>query len=216
MLKIFIVDDELLFRNAISRRLREDYKNGNVVGETSNGPGAITRAVELRPDILLMDIMTRKGSAVETIEKIHEQLPYMKTIILSENDDEESLVQAVLAGASAYLLKSCSFRELVECIQGLGLGYSFLTPSMAAKLIERYRRAAKSWKPVETHSLTSREREILALAAQGLTNRDIGQRIFISETTVKAHFRSILSKMEVKNRAGAIALATAKGIIREK
>lgn len=212
-IKVLVVDDDRLFLECLEYILSNDYNGFRIIGKTIDGSMAVKKVDEFKPNVVIMGLGTESDSGVAMTEAILEKFPNIKVIILSMSKDINVLSRVVRAGASAYLLKTCSIRELVESILAVASGACVLTPSMAGKLMEEFRQQNKNMQAQNFFSLSAREKEILQFAAVGASNKEIAEKCYISETTVKSHFRNILGKMEVRNRAGAVALATSKGLL---
>ena len=220
MVKLMLVDDYPAYRQGLAELLNRKYgeftdTRAFVISEIGSNIDILKAVAELRPDIVLLDYQMQHKGALETTEIICREFPGIKVIILSFSDLEEDFFRAIRAGASAYLLKNSTFRNLAESIHTVATGNTAISAPMLNKLIEEFRRNVKE-SGKDLCALSQREMEILSLAARGQSNKKIAESCFISETTVKAHFRSILSKMEVRNRAGAVAIATARGFIKRE
>jgi two-component system nitrate/nitrite response regulator NarL len=162
---------------------------------------------------MIIGVRPYSDRGIELIETVHKKYPEIKVIALSVSEDGTNLPRLINAGISAYLLRSCSIYELADSILSVVNGVQVLTPSMIGKLMEAFRRQSHSAQNQSLFSLSDREKEILKYVATGASNKEIAKSCYISETTVKTHLRNILSKMEVKNRAGAVSLATTMGIL---
>src|SRR3989442_9651813 len=213
VLRVLIVDDHALFRRGLQMVLRQE-QDLEVVGEASDGHEAVEKATELMPDVILMDGRMPPRSGIEATQQIKDLLPHVKILMLTIPDEEADLYEAIKAGASGYLLKEISIDEVADAIRSVSAGQSRLSPSMAAKLLAEF--AAMSKRAAETRQLpaprlTEREMEVLRLVAQGLNNRDIAGKLFISENTVKNHIRNILEKLHLHSRMEAVVYA-----VREK
>ena len=215
MTRILLVDDDHLFLELLEHTLRKDYKDFEIVGKFEFCTDIVDSIDELKPDVMIIGLRPNNDHGVELIKTIHEEYPEVKVIALSVSDDGTNLPQLINAGISAYLLRSCSILELVESIHSVVSGIQVLTPSMIGKLMEAFRRQAHNKHNQSLFSLSDREKEILKYVATGASNKEIAKSCHISETTVKAHLRNILSKMGVHNRAGAVSLATTMGILRQ-
>ena len=213
MTKVLLMDDDYLFLQCLESTLSADFNDFRIMGKVVGYAEVVRRVEELRPDVVIMGIYPGNDHTIEAIETLREKFPDIKVIVLSMSKDERTLSRVVNTGVSAYLLKTCSIQELAESILKVVAGTFVLTPSMAGKLMESFRRQNQNTQYQSTCSLSIREKEILQLAAAGASNKEIAERCCISVTTVKSHFRNILGKMEVRNRAGAVALATSIGII---
>ena len=220
MVKLMLVDDFPAYRQGLAELLSKKYNDvtgthAYVVGEMNSDADIIRAIGELRPDVILLDFQIQHKDVLGITELVHQNYPDVKVIIVSFSGLEEDFFCAIRAGASAYILKNSSFRSLAESIHTVATGNTAVSAPMLTKLIEEFRRNSRS-NDKEPCSLSHREMEILNLAARGQSNKKIAAACFISETTVKAHFRSILSKMDVRNRAGAVAIATARGFIKRE
>jgi len=212
-LKVLIVDDHALFRRGLQMVLEQEA-DIEVVGEAADGQEAVVRAQELMPDVVLMDVRMPKRSGIEATEEIRELLPHIKVLMLTISDEESDLYDAIKAGASGYLLKEISIEEVAGAIRSVWAGQSRISPSMASKLLTEFAAMSKRTderRQVPAPRLTAREMEVLTLVAEGLNNREIGQRLFISENTVKNHIRNILEKLHLHSRMEAVVYA-----VREK
>jgi DNA-binding NarL/FixJ family response regulator len=212
-LKVLIVDDHALFRRGLQMVLRQEA-DIDVIGEAADGNEAVEMAQESMPDVILMDVRMPHRSGIEATHQIKDLLPHVKILMLTISDEEADLYEAIKAGASGYLLKEIPIDEVSEAIRSVSAGQSRLSPSMAAKLLTEF--AAMSKRAAETRQLpaprlTEREMEVLRLVAQGLNNRDIAGKLFISENTVKNHIRNILEKLHLHSRMEAVVYA-----VREK
>ena len=207
------MDDDHLFLELLEHTLRKDYGDFEIVGKYELGSDIVDSVDELKPDVIIIGIRPNNDQSIELIEMIHEEYPEVKMIALSVSEDGTNLPRLINAGISAYLLRSCSILELADSILSVVSGIQVLTPSMIGKLMEAFRRQSSNAQNQSLFSLSDREKEILKYVATGASNKEIAKSCYISETTVKTHLRNILSKMEVKNRAGAVSLATTMGIL---
>jgi two-component system NarL family response regulator len=217
-LKVLIVDDHALFRRGLQMVLRQE-PDIDVVGEAADGNEAVDMAQESMPDVILMDVRMPHRSGIEATRQIKDLLPHVKILMLTISDEEADLYEAIKAGASGYLLKEIPIDEVSEAIRSVSAGQSRLSPSMAAKLLTEF--AAMSKRAAETRQLpaprlTEREMEVLRLVAQGLNNRDIGGKLFISENTVKNHIRNILEKLHLHSRMEAVVYAVREKLLEIK
>ena len=211
MIKVLVVDDHPVFRHGLISVL-EKLPDFQVVGQATNGLEAVVKAQEYQPDVVTMDIRMPGGGGVESTAAIRLTLPQVKVLILTVSDRDDDLFAAIKAGAKGYLLKSAELDELVGAIRLVAGNEAIVSPSMAARLLEEFQQSSGYRSDIELGKLSRREREVLQLVAQGGSNKGIATKLFISETTVTAHLRSILEKLHVKNRAEAVAKATAKGL----
>lgn len=213
MVKILVVDDHPVFRHGLSSILNKTPEF-QVIGDACNGTEALTKVAELKPDVVVMDIFMRGGDGIETTTQLRQSHPNTGVLILSMSDNEDDLFRAIKAGAKGYLLKNVGLGEIIDSIKQVARGDAVLSPSMAVKLMQEFRETNRENTKKDCFNLSPRECEILQLAAQGASNKEIADKCFISETTVKAHFRNILEKLHVRNRAGAVALAASKGLLK--
>ncbi|MFL6132236.1 MAG: response regulator [Nocardioidaceae bacterium] len=206
-----VVDDQELFRRGLTMLLRVE-DDIDVVGEAGDGVAATELAATAVPDVVLMDVRMPKRSGIEACVAINEAAPTARIIMLTVSDEEADLYDAVKNGASGYLLKDSSIDEVAQAIRVVADGQSLISPSMAIKLLDEFKQMSRSDRQqVPTPKLTDRELEVLKLVAQGLNNREIAKRLFISENTVKNHVRNILEKLQLHSRMEAVMYA-----VREK
>ena len=206
MLRLMLVDDHEVVRLGM-RALLERHPSFSVVGEASSEDEAVALALELTPDLVLMDIRLAGGSGIEACQKIKELLPETKVIMLTSFAEDELLFAAIRAGATGYLLKQIAGGDVIRAIEGAARGESMLDPSLTQRVFFEVRRSIKKEEAVAFQDLTSQERQVLLLIAEGRTNREIAAELFLSEGTVRNYVSSILSKLGVSNRAEAAAYA---------
>ncbi len=205
-LRLLLVDDHEVVRLGM-RALLERHPTFTVVGEASSEDEALAQALEHVPDVILMDIRLAGGSGIEACQKIKEVLPETKVIMLTSFAEDELLFAAIRAGASGYLLKQVGAGELVRAIDMASRGESMLDPTLTQRVFFEVRRSIQKEEAVAFQDLTSQERQVLQLIAEGKTNREIATDLFLSEGTVRNYVSSILSKLNVSNRAEAAAYA---------
>lgn len=206
---MLVVDDHALFRRGLISVL-EPFADIAVVGEAGDGTEAIRAAADLMPDVVLLDIRMPKASGIDACAGIKSAVPTAKIVILTISDEEDDLFQAIKEGATGYLLKDNSVEQLPEAVRATFEGQSFITPSMATKLLSEFTELAKNTpvsRDLPAAELTARETEVLKLVARGLGNREIGRELFITENTVKNHVRNILEKLHVHSRMEAAIYA---------
>jgi DNA-binding NarL/FixJ family response regulator len=212
--RILIVDDQALFREGLFTLLsvQPDF---DVVGEASNGEEAIRIAVNLRPDVILMDLRMPVLDGVSATRRLHDLLPNCRVIVLTTFDDDELVFDGLRAGAAGYLLKDVNSEKLFEAIRAADRGEYFLLPSITAKVVAEFARISKpAPKFVDplVEPLSAREMEILKLVATGASNKEIAENLVIAEGTVKNHLTSIFGKLDVKDRMQAVLRAGELGI----
>ncbi len=211
VIRLLLADDQTLLRQGLRTIL--DLERGlSVVGEAADGEAAVQRALELRPDIVLMDIQMPRRGGVEATALIAAACPETRVIVLTTFDYEEYVFDAVKAGAMGYLLKDVPAAELIDTIRRVHAGESFIQPRVASKLLLEFGRRARAPQSQE-EELTEREREMLALLAAGASNREIGARLYLAEGTVKNHVSNILGKLHAANRTHAVSLAREQGLL---
>lgn len=204
-MRILIADDHALFRESLGSLLTA--REFDVVGEASNGREAVEKAWELKPDVVLMDLSMPEVGGLEATKHLTAELPDIKVVILTASDDDESLFEAIKAGAKGYLLKDLDADEFFALLGAVGRGEPALTPSLARKLLDEFARPAGK-KRDDPDALTDREQEVLEFMVDGITtNRKLAQQLGISENTVKFHVRNILDKLHLHNRAQVVAYA---------
>lgn len=206
-IRVLVADDHLLVREGVCKLLELDEKI-TVVGEAVDGEDVINKAKEMKPDLILMDLNMPKLSGIQASHQIKTFFPEIKIIILTIHDDEEYIYEVLKAGAEGYLQKDVSAEELRSALQMVSNGETLFPATVINRVMGRGRR--KREENIED-ILTDREIEVLDMMAKGNTNRSIGEKLFISEKTVKNHVSSILKKLEVNDRTQAVIYAIKKG-----
>ena len=202
-IRVLVVDDHPLFRQGVVHSLGTD-SGLTVVGETASGEEALKLARELLPDVVLLDISMPGWNGLVTAEKINSACPATTIVMLTVSEDKDQLFAAFKAGARAYVLKGVSARELTQVVRTAASGEVYVSPSLASEMLVSL---TQSQAPDPLQELTEREREILGLIGTGMTNREIGERIFLSEKTIKHYVTNILQKLQVRSRVEAALLA---------
>lgn len=210
-IRVMVVDDHPMWRDGVKSDL-ESSGTAEVVAEASDGGEAIERALDIMPDVVLMDLQLPNLSGAEAIRRIVEQSPHMKILVLSASAEEADVLEAVKAGAAGYLLKSSTAEELVDAVGRVRTGEPVFTPSLAGLVLDEFRRIARN-DPSEP-GLTARENEVLKLVAKGYTYPEIGDKLFISTKTVQNHVQNILTKLQLKRRYDLMRYAIQKGLDR--
>jgi two-component system, NarL family, response regulator DevR len=204
-LRLLVVDDHEVVRQGLVALLerREAFQ---VVAEAGTVAESIEQARRHQPDIVIMDVRLPDGSGIEACRAIRAELPSTRVVMLTSYPDEEAVLSAIVAGASGYLLKQIRGRDLVAALETVGRGGSLLDPAVTERVLERIRRIASgASESDEISQLTSQERKILLLVAEGKTNKEIASEIFLSDKTVKNYVSSILAKLNLERRAQAAA-----------
>jgi DNA-binding NarL/FixJ family response regulator len=213
-MRVVIADDHPLFRDGLRGLL--EARGIDVVGEARNGREAFDQARRQRPDVVLMDLAMPEVSGLAATRLISAELPDIKVVILTASDDDADLFEAIKSGAQGYLFKNVDSDEFFRLLNGVAHGEPALTPALARKLLGEFARPAPPTRPsaAPPSALTDREREVLDLLVQGVTsNRDLAERLVVTENTVKYHLRNILDKLHVQNRAQVVAYAVRQGIV---
>ena len=210
-LKVLIADDHPLLREALHKTL-DGEEDMEVIAEAGDGEEAVKLASEMKPDVVVMDIVMPKLNGIEATKKIKEVAPDIAILILTAYDDDEYVLGLLDAGAAGYLLKSARGRDLVDAIWTIRAGESVLHPNIIAKLLKRAMTA-----PVEEHKhselLSERESEVLKLVALGMSNKEVAEKLFVSQRTVKAHLTNIFNKLNVASRSEAIVRGLQWGLV---
>jgi two-component system response regulator DevR len=199
-IRVFLLDDHEVVRRGIGDLLRAEG-DIEVAGEAATAAEALARIPAVRPDVAILDARLPDGSGIDVCRDIRSQLPEVRCLILTSYDDDDAIFAAVMAGAAGYLLKEIRGSSLVDAVRQIATGKSLLDPGVTERLLARIRTPD----PVDTRltSLTEREREILDLIADGLTNRQIGERLFLAEKTVKNYVSGLLAKLGMQRRTQA-------------
>jgi two-component system NarL family response regulator len=212
-IRVLVADDHALLRKSVVSLLSEE-SDIEVVGEANDGEEAIAMAADLVPDLILMDVRMPKVLGIEAARQISAAQPATKIVMLTVSDEEEDLFEAIKAGASGYLLKEIDPTEIAQAIRQIVAGHSLLSPAVASKLVSEFAAISrKSDERASRPSLTDRELQVLRYASDGLTNRQIGRRLQISENTVKNHIRNILEKLHLHSRMEAVLYAVREELI---
>ncbi|MDI6101313.1 response regulator transcription factor [Actinoplanes sp. NEAU-A12] len=205
MIRILLVDDHPVVRMGL-RGMLDAEPDLTVVGEASSGAEGVELALAERPDIVLMDLRMPGGDGVEATGRILSSAPGVRVMVLTTFESDRDILRAIEAGASGYLLKDASPRELADAVRAAARGETVLAPSVASTVVRQVRSPAPP-------ALSARETEVLRLVAAGLTNADIGRRLFISEATVKTHLLRVFNKLDVADRTAAVTTAMRHGLL---
>lgn len=205
-IRVLLVDDHAVVRLGL-RSLLVNQPGFRVVGEAGTAAEAVAMARQARPDVILMDVRLPDGSGIEACRKIKAESPEARVVMLTSYSDEEAIVGAVMAGANGYLLKQADSERLTQAIRDAASGASSLDPRAAGALLTQFRELSAKQAEAELAGLTDRERRMLALIAEGYTNRAIGERLHLSEKTVRNHVSQLLRKLGFQRRSQAAAWA---------
>lgn len=205
-IRILLVEDQTLMRQGLKTIL--DLEPGfQVIGEASDGEKGAQLALALRPDVVLMDVQMPRLNGVDATAQLCRQWPQARVIILTTFDRDDYVYQGIRAGALGYLLKDAPVQQLVETIRRVHAGEVFIQPEIASRALREMMR------PITTEHLSEREREVLVLLAQGTSNKEIAEKLFITEGTVKNHVSNILAKLQAENRTQAADIARRQGLV---
>lgn len=205
MIKVFLVDDHEVVRRGVADLLEADPEL-IVVGEAPTAAQALARIPALRPDVALLDVRLPDGNGVELCRELRSKVPELNVLMLTSYTDEEAMLNAILAGAGGYVIKDIQGLQLVSAVHEVGSGRSLLDNRAAATLMAKLRADAAHEGPLS--DLTEQERTLLDLIGEGLTNRQISERMFLAEKTVKNYVSRLLTKLGLQRRTQAAVLAT--------
>jgi DNA-binding NarL/FixJ family response regulator len=214
--RVLIADDHALFRDGLRSML--EARGVEVIGEASNGREAVEQALRLGPNVVLMDLHMPELDGLAATRLISAERPAVSVVILTASEEDAHLFEAIKSGAQGYLFKNLASDELFRLLEGVARGEPALTPALARKLLTAFASGPQVAPTPAIHggldALTEREREVLDLLVQGITsNRELAERMVISENTVKYHLRNILDKLHVQNRAKVVAFAARHGLV---
>ena len=204
MIRVLLVDDQSIIREGLSSLLQAK-QDIEVVGEAENGKLAVEQALKLQPDVVLMDMRMPIMDGIAATRNLQQKAPNVKVLVLTTFDDDDYINQAMKFGAKGYLLKDTPSEELAQAIRAVNKGYTQMGPGLFEKVMTATPHVEE---PPELEQLTPREKEVLQLIAKGLNNREIAEKLFISERTVKNHVNSILSRLNLRDRTQAAIFAS--------
>jgi two-component system response regulator DevR len=204
--RILIVDDHEVVRLGL-RALLEKQPNLDVVAEAATAREALEKTRDYNPDVVVMDIRLKGGSGIEACQEITEAYPETKVIMLTSYAEDEMLFSAIRAGAAGYVLKQIGGDDLIRAIEAVGRGEALLDPAVTQRVFQEVRKAAREEEASAFAELTQQEMHVLQLVSEGRTNRQIAEMLYLGEGTVRNYVSSILSKLNVRNRAEAAAYA---------
>ena len=215
-IRVLLADDHPLFRDGVAALLRT--RGFDVVGEAGDGVEALEMTRQLHPDLILMDIQMPRLDGLMATRLITTETPEARVIMLTVSEEDENLFEAIKSGAQGYLLKNTDTQTFFELLTGVSRGEAPMSRQLAGKILREFARKMTGEKQPDEHEgeLSEREKDVLRLVAEGLTNRDIGGRLNLSENTIKYHLKNIMQKLHLKNRAQAVAFALSSGMLKEK
>ena len=208
-IRVFLLDDHEVVRRGVTDLLDAE-PDISVVGDAATVEHALVRCVALRPDVAVLDVRLPDGDGITVCRELRSQMPELACLMLTSFDEEDALLDAIMAGASGYVLKQIRGSDLVQAVRTVASGQSMLDAATTARLMRSLRADPAETPTVSTElaSLSPRERDILALIGDGLTNREIGKSLYLSEKTVKNHISRLLAKLGVQRRVQAAVLAS--------
>ncbi|NEC67702.1 response regulator transcription factor [Streptomyces sp. SID9727] len=206
--RVFLVDDHEVVRRGL-RDLIDDEPDMEVAGEAATAEQGLTRGLALRPDVAVLDVRLPDGDGIGVCRELRSGLPGLACLMLTSFDDEDALLDAIMAGAAGYVLKQINGSDLVSAIRTVATGQSMLDPATTARLMRSLREPEERKSPEDERlaGLSEREHSVLELIGEGLTNRQIAQRLYLSEKTVKNHISRLLGKLGVERRVQAAVIA---------
>ena len=211
-IRVLLADDHTILRDGI-RALLDDQADIEVIGEAQDGQATVKMTAQLQPDVVVMDIAMPLLNGLEATRQIQRDFPQVKVLILTMHENEEYIRQVLAAGALGYVLKDAAARDLLGAIRAVYQGEAVLSPAITRLVIEDYLRWGDIRPPDSTNGLTSREREVLQLIAEGYTNKEIAEILCLSIKTVQSHRTNLMSKLDLHDRGELIKYAIQKKII---
>ena len=212
-LRVMIVDDHRIVREGLRMAL-EVEEDMEVVGEAGEGREAVEKAQELKPDVILMDVMMPGMNGIDACQEVRNLLPQTGVVMLTASGDEESVTASLVAGAHGYVLKAAGREELLRALRAVGRGESILDSSVTRIVTEGFSRLVSRERQREVEQLTPREKEVLLLVAQGATNREVAGKLVISEFTARNMVSNILGKLDLRSRSDLVRWAFEHEVIR--
>lgn len=211
-IRVLLADDHAIVRDGL-RSLLAEYRDIEVIGQATDGPEAVRKSRELKPDVVVMDIAMPHLNGIEATRRILKDCPDCRVLILSQYEDNEHVLEALEVGAAGYLLKRAAGAELAEGIRAVGQGGVVLHPMAARLVVDAYLRCQAAGRASSYERLTDREREVLILVAEGYTNQQIGEMLRISPKTVDSHRTSLMAKLDLHSTAEVIKYALRQQLI---
>ncbi len=209
--RLMLADDHRMLREGLRRSMTE--QGFSVVGEAADGAQAVELAHRLQPDVVLMDVTMPELDGVGATREIRASLPNVRVVMLTMHADEDVLASAIRAGASGYLVKDCSTREIAEAVRMAASGETIISPNLAASMLDEVRKLDPADTAEEQRVVTRREEEVLQLIANGCSTPEVAEQLYISHKTVKNHLASIYQKLDARDRTQAVLQAVRMGIV---
>lgn len=210
-IRLMLADDHRMLREGLRRSMTEE--GFDVVGEAQDGLEAVQLAEQLIPDVILMDVSMPNCDGVEACRQVKARGSHSKVVMLTMHMDKEVLTNAIRAGASGYLVKDCSTREIADAVRMAAEGNTVLSPQLAKSMLDEVRRLDEKAQSDEERAVTKREEEVLQLIADGCSTPEVAEGLFISQKTVKNHLASIYQKLDARDRTQAVLQAVRMGIV---
>ena len=212
MIKVLVCDDHALARGGL-RAMLDAHEDIEVVGEAEDGAQAVEEAIRLRPDIVVMDIRMPRVDGIEATRRLRQHAGAPSVLVLTTFDLDEYVYEALRAGAGGFMLKDAPSSQLAEAVRTVASGDTLLAPAVTRRLVERFVKRPPPGGSEQVADLTDRELEVLRHIARGLSNAEIGERLYVSEGTVKTHITRILSKLGLRDRVQAVVFAYETGLV---
>ena len=209
-IRVMLVDDHEVVRLGLVAAL-ETEDDISIVAQAEDGESAVQIATTMQPDVILMDILLPGIDGIEACRQVKEASPQTSVVMLTSHTKQEAVLSAIMAGASGYVLKNTAPRAIVSAIRSAAAGESMLDPAVTGKILDQIRRLVEGHEDDDVAELSEREREVLSLIAEGLTNTEIAERLVLSPNTVRNHVSHVLSKLGLSRRSEAAALAAKRG-----
>jgi two-component system, NarL family, response regulator DegU len=211
VVRLMLADDHRMLREGLRRSMTE--QGFSVVGEAADGAQAVELAHRLLPDVILMDVTMPELDGVGATREIRAALPSVRVVMLTMHADEDVLASAIRAGASGYLVKDCSIREIADAVRMAASGETIISPNLAASMLDEVRKLDDPATSDEQRVVTRREEEVLQLIANGCSTPEVAEQLYISHKTVKNHLASIYQKLDARDRTQAVLQAVRMGIV---